>query len=816
MDTLLQDIRYGLRVLRKAPGFSAIIVLIVAIGVGAATTIFSIVEQSLLWDENPNVDRWVLVRGFFPRQNLREFHFSPAEYYDFRGLTDIFERVGAARGINATLFVDNGPQLVEETFVTADMIPMTAIEPLLGRAFTRDDDQPGAPKTTVLTYECWQDRFHGDRAILGQSIRIDDEHYTVIGVMPPHYALWGGELYVPFQLNPADVDRSNRHVRVVALIRTGVSVERVDARLEQFARTLERDHAGTNPEYQDMQLTTWNIKEAVIGGVRPVLLIVMGVVGLIAAISCANIGNLLLARANGRRREMAVRVALGASRLRIARQLLTESVVLSLAGGGLGALLASWGVPAVVALIGQSQLPYSNRIRLDVGALLLALAVSTAMGLIFGLAPAAYAAKRDLARGIRDGGLQSGAGREGRWARNALVFSQIALAMVVLAGAGLMIRTYRDLMRLDVGYNAHNALTAQLTIPADRYPTGETITRFYRQLIERLRSSPGIEGAAVATGRPMMDRITDLATQDFSLSGQEGEKNVPNANLRVVTPGYFGVTGVRLERGRLFNDADTERSEPVAIVNQTMARLYWPKRDAVGQSVRLGTHYSSEPDSSSGRWVKIVGIVSDARQVRVIDVPVRQEIFFPLTQRPELARAVTLIVRSGVATDGLARTLRSAVAAVDPDRPIYNVITLDEAIANAFATARLATVLLGFFAAVAIVLAGVGLYAIVSYSVTQRTRDIGIRMALGASPGDVLRLTVADGWRVASAGLACGLVAALLATRLMRSVVFDVSTTDPMTFVITGTLLAAITLVATYVPARRATRINPIIALRYE
>lgn len=816
MDTLLQDVRYALRMIQKARVFNALVVLIVALSVGAATTIFSIVEGSLLWDENPNVGRWVLLSAHFPRQNLRAFHFSPAEYFDFRQLTDVFESVGAARGFNSTLFIDDAPQFMQGTLVTADMIPMTAIAPLMGRIFTPEDDQPGAPKTTVLTYEIWQHRLNGDPNILGKSLRIDNDHYTVVGVMPPHYGLWGGELYLPFRLNPAVVNRSDRHVRVVALIRKGISADQLNARLDQFARGLERGYAATNPEYQGMKVSTWNIKEAVIGGVRPLLLILMEAVGLIIAIACANIGNLLLAKANARRREMAVRAALGAGRWRIVRQLLTESILLGLAGGTVGALLARWGVPAAVSLVGETQLPYSEQIRLDWAALLLALAVAVIMGMFFGLAPAIYAGRRDLAQAIREGGLQAGSSREGRWSRATLVVSQVALAMVVLTGAGLMIRSYRELLRLDVGYDTHNALTAQLALPADKYSTGEKVIIFYRELIEKLNSSPGIGRAAVASGRPLLERVTDVATQDFFLAGHEGEKNVPNANLRVVTPGFFDVVGVRLLRGRLFNESDTAQTEPVVVVNKTMANLYWPKQDAVGQTIRLGAHYSSDPDSSAGRWVKIVGVLADARQIRVIDVPVRQEIFFPLAQRSELARGVMLIVRSKLATDSVTAILRQAVASVDPERPIFDVITLEQAVSQSFATRRVATVLLGMFAFVAITLASVGIYALVAYSVTQQTRDIGIRIALGARPRDVLYMSLSQGWRLALIGLGTGCVGALAATRLMRSIVYGVSTTDPITLAVTGVLLAAIALLASYVPARRATQIDPMSALRYE
>jgi putative ABC transport system permease protein len=808
MDTLLQDVRYGLRLLRKTPAFSAAIVLIVAIGVGAAATIFSIVESSLLWNQNPNVDRWVMMRAFFPHRNMRVFSFSSGEYYDFAGLTDVFERVGAVHGINATLFVDRTPQVVEETLVTADMMPMTATPPLLGRVFSEDDDKPGSPKTTVLTYELWHHAFGGDRNVLGRAIRIDDDHYTVIGVMPPRYNLWGGSVFVPFQLDRASTDRTDRRMRVVGLLRRGVSVEQAHARLADFARTMAREHADTNPEYDGMQVTTWNIKEAVIGGVRPVLLILLAAVGFVVVISCANIGNLLLARAGARRREVVVRAAVGASRFRIVRQLVTESVLLSLIGGGLGVLFAAWGVPAVVALAGESRLPNAGYAKLDAGALALAFGVSAVMGIVFGLAPALYTVRNDLAHAVREGGLQAGGSRRERWTRAALVVSQVALAMVVLAGAGLMIRSYRELMRLDVGYDTHNALTAQLVLPMDKYPRAEMITAFYRDLVERLRAANGIDGAAVASGRPLMDRVVDVS----------------NADVRVVSPGYFGVAGMRLIRGRLLEDGDTSLTEPVAVVNQTMAKLYWTGKEAVGEHLRLATLYGNGAgiasgaarDAATNSWVRIVGVVSDARQVDVAEIPVRQEMFFPVAQRPEMSRAVTLIVRSRLPTDQATGTVRRVVAAVDADRPIFEVITLEQAVANSFATARLATVLLGVFATVAIALVGIGLYAVVAYSVSRLTRDIGIRIALGATPRDVLRLTMGDGWRMALAGLTLGIAAALMLTRLMRSLVFDVSTTDPLTFAAAAALLASLAVFASYLPARRATRIDPTIALRTE
>jgi putative ABC transport system permease protein len=686
---------------------------------------------------------------------------------------------------------------------------------MLGRIFTAEDDKPGAPLTVVLTYELWQRRFLGDRGILGQTIRLNDDHYTVIGIMPPHYELWDGEFYIPFQLNPANTNRTDRRAWVTAITRRGVFLEQVNARVNQLARTWEHDHLGTNPEYQGLQLRTRNIRQAIIAGVRPALLILMGVVGLIVLISCANIGNLVLARASARRRQMAVREALGAPQLRIILQPLTESLVLAIFGGGLGILLAMWGVPSVVAMV-PAGIPYSNLIRVDPGTILLALSVATFMGIVFGLVPAVYSSRGDLARSIREGGLQFSAGREGRRARSALIVSQIALAMIVLAGAGLMFRTYRELLRIDFGYDPHHVLTAQLALPGQPYSTVEKIAGFHRELLPRVAAIPGVKGAALATSRPMGESAIDVPTQDFFLAGHEGEENVPKANLTVASPEYFSVLGIPLLHGRRLSVDDTAESEPVAVINQTMAKLYWPKQDPVGQSIRLANHYGLEPDSSQGRWVKIVGVVADAHRLRALELPVREEIFFPVAQRLELSRVVTLIVRSDVPLDRLTDAVRRAVAAIDSERPLFGLVTLEQAISASLAPKRMMMVLLGLFAVVAITLASVGLYAVMAYSVAQRTHDIGIRMALGATPWQVMHAVLGEGWRLAILGLVAGTTGALAATRLMRSLVFEVSTSDPVTFFGAASLLGAVALIACYIPARRATQVDPMIALRYE
>ena len=813
MDMMLQDLRYALRMLRKNLRFSALIVIIVAIGVGAAATIFSIVEKTLLWNENPNSGRWIIVRSFFPHQNLSAYRLSAAEYFDLRTLTDVFEQTGAIASCNLTLHRDNYPELIGGACVSANMIPITTASPMLGRIFTAEDDEPGAPLTVVLTYELWQRRFHGDRSILGQSLRMNNDYYTVIGVMPPHYALWDAEYYMPFQLNPANQDRTDRRAWITALLRPGVSPEQAHARLDQLARVWERDHAGTNPEYKGLKLTAPNLKQAVLAGSRPALLILMAAVLLIVIISCANIGNLLLARGSTRRREMAVRAALGAPRFRIVRQFLSESLVLAIAGGILGVLLAFWALPTLMATV-PFGLPNLHLIRVDTGAVLLGLAVAVLMGIIFGLAPALYSARGDLARAVREGDLQAGTAREGRWVRSALVVSQIALATVVLTGAGLMLRTYRELLQIDLGINPASVLTAQLAFQSHNTP--EKIVRFHQEVVSRVEQIPGVQSAATTNPGPMLDYAANLPTQDFFLAGHEGEKNVPNANLRVVTPDYFSVTGTPLLRGRLFNQNDTVQSERVIVINQTMARLYWPGADPIGQSIRLGSNYGQESGPGDGRWVKIVGVVADAHQVRMIEVPPRQEIFFPVVQRPELARAATLMVRSSLPTETLTLAVRRAVAQFDPDSPVFDVQTMAGIVSSSFGPRRMMTALLSFFALVAIILASVGLYAVMAYSVSQRTREIGIRMALGANTSNVLRNVLGEGWRLAALGLAGGLIGAVLATKLMNTLVYGISTTDPMTFLIAAALLSAVAMTASYFPARRATEVDPIIALRCE
>lgn len=825
MDVLWRDITLSVRMLRKNLRFSLMVVAIVAVGIGAGATILSVVEQALVrgW---PNSDRIFVIRGFSPTKNASWYRFSVPEFNEAKQIPRVFQEVGAIGGGACTLLLGKLPEQRECTLITHNVMGMRVTAPLLGRGFSAEDDRPGAPPTTILSYGVWQQRFHGDRNVVGQAIRVTggglaDTSYTVIGVMPQYYDLWGGELWMPFRFDPADNDRVNRRFWILTLLRPEVTIEQANRAVAQFARQLEQQHAGTNPEYTGVQMDLWNVKEAVVAAVKPSLLILLGAVALLLLIACGNVGSLLLVRAAGRQREMAIRSALGATRTRIVRQLLTESVILAATGGGLGVLLAVWGIPVVVALVPWFDLPGNGPVRLDAMPLLVTAGVSVLVGVFIGLAPALFAARRDLMMAVREGGAQGGRSRQARLTHASFVVAEIALAVVVLVGAGLMIRTYRELLRLDLGIKADHLLTTQIGLPATRYHGVAEMMAFYRELLPRISAQPGVQQVAAASGRPIIDRAVDLSTQDFQLEGRRGETATNNANFLVITPEYFRVVGEPLLRGRFFDEADDLDHPTVAIINQTMARLFWPNADPIGQRVLLGNHvsyvaYASPGRESPGTWATIVGVVADAKQIRVIDAPVRQEMFFPLKQRPEYGRGMALLVRTQLGEDAAVETVRRQVLALDPEMPLVSVHTMEQAVSDAFGSKRLTTTLLGFFAFVAVLLAAVGLYALIAYSVAQRTREFGIRTALGARRHHILRLVLRESTRLVVIGVVTGIAIALAATQMLRSMLFQVSPTDPATFAAVAILLAAIALLASYLPARRATRVNPLVALHHE
>jgi putative ABC transport system permease protein len=807
LETLGQDLRYALRVMRQKPGFSAMAILIVAVGIGAGTTLFSISQTALRRGVYaPISDRWVLLRAFFPERNQWVFSFSIPEYLEFRTQSQIFEKVAFIGGSGCTLLAGNSPELLECTRVTADAIPMTRISPLIGRTILPEEDAPGGPKVAMLNYALWQRRFRGDPHVLGTTIRVDGESYSVIGVMPPRYDLWGADIWLPFQLHVADTRSDDRRARVVGLIRKELT--------EQLAQRMARDNAGTHPEYQGMTFDVWNIYEAIVGGVKPALIILLSAVGLLILVACANLGSLLLSRASTRRREMAVRAALGASPLRIVRQMIVESLVLSFLGGALGVLLAIWGVPLAISLV--PQLPNAGQASLTPAALAAAVGIAFVMGILFGIAAAFYGARPNLTDAFKEGSGQAGFGGSSHLVRNTLVASEIALSLVILSSASLMIRTYWQLTRLDIGYRTRDLLTMEVGLPDSRYSHPNDLTAFFRQLTTKLRALPGVEGAAVVTGHPLMDRINDAATQNFEREGKQGHKDLANANFRIITPEYFPVVGTRLLSGRYFSDQDDADHPQVAIINKTMANLFWPKESPLGKRIRLGATSGQAIEAAERNpWVTIVGVIDDAKQIRIIDAPVRQEMFFPLLQRGAL-RTMTLMVHSRVSEASLTDAARQAIQSIDPELPIEEVRPIEQLVSDSFGPKRLTTVLLVFFAIAGVTLVVVGLYAVMAFSVTQRTREIGVRMALGARRANILRMMLRQGLRLGLMGLAAGSAASFAATRVLRSLFVDIDPVDPLTLAMACAGLAVVVLLASYVPSLRATKVDPMIALRHE
>lgn len=811
LETIWQDVHYALRLMRKKRGFTAMAILIVAVGIGAGTTLLSIAETSLRRGM-PVSDRWILMRAFFPQRNQLVFHFSIPEYLEFRAQNQIFEKVAFIAGTPCNLIMDNAPELIECTHITADAIPMTQVHPFLGRAILPEEDTPGGAKVAVLSYELWQRRFHGDRKVLGTPLKLDGETFNVVGVMPPHYDLWGGDLWVPYQLRVADTRSDDRRARVIAIIRQGLTEQQVNAALKNLAERMAHDYAATNPEYQGMTLTVWNVHEAVVGGVKPALMILLGAVGVLILISCANLGSLLLSRASTRRREMAVRAALGARRLRMLRQLIVESLVLSFVGGALGVLLAIWGVPFAASLV--PQLPNAGQASLTGGALAAALGVVFVMGVLFGIAPAFYGARTNLTDAFKDGSGQSTSSSHS--VRNTLVAAEIALSLMILASAVLMVRGYWKLTQLDIGYRTRDLLTMEVSLPDSRYPRPADLTAFFRQLTPKVRALPGVEAAAVVTGHPLMDRITDTAAQNFELEGKLGQKEPSNANIRVITPEYFQATGTPLLSGRFFNDQDDADHPQVAIINKTMAHLFWPKESPLGRRIRLGAFSGQAmPTAERAPWVTIVGVVDDAKQIRIIDAPVRQEMFFPLLQRGAL-RSMTLMIHSAVDQSTLSDAVRHAVQSLDAELPIHEVFSMKQLVSDSFGPRRLAMVLLCFFAIAGLILVVVGLYAVMAFSVAQRTREIGVRMALGAPRSSILAMMLRQGMRLGLVGLVLGSLASFGAARVLRSLFVTIDPVDPLTLVMVSLGLAAVVVLASYVPALQATRVDPLVALRHE
>jgi predicted permease len=829
MQKLWQDLRYGLRTLAKSPGFTIVAVLTLALGIGANTAIFSVVNGVLLRplsykDSAALVNIW----GRFAKQGIPQNWISEPEYWDLRNHNESFSQIAAyALGGSANLTsASSRPVQVSAASATADLFPMLGISPILGRNFSADEDQPGHFHFVLLSYALWQSQLGGDPDIVGKPIHLDSETYDVVGVLPKTFSLGGKEdVWTPLGLDPAKPqDRGSHYLHVVARLKHDVNFEQASAEIERFGdhlrRTYPNNYGGGKPGDFGMYIVP--VKEQLVRSLRPALLVLLGAVAFVLLIACANVANLLLAHASSREKELAIRAALGAGRARLVRQLLTESLILAFAGGLLGLAFGYWGLQALLTLAPKNT-PRIGEVSLDPLVLAFTFGVSLLTGVFFGLVPAWHTARTDLRETLNEASRGSSAAGGSRRLRAVLVVSELALAVLLLVGAGLLIRSFSRLLGVSPGFQTQHLLTVELSLPEKAYPDGAPVQNFFTQLMARVKTLPGVQSAGAVSQMPLTDAYTsgsvffqDTSIPDIPRLAQLGNLPYQEIDQRSATPGYFQAMEIPLVRGRLLNDADNATASLVAVVDTDFARDFWPHGDAIGQHVGIDLMPNVKPQTP--RWRTIVGVVGHVKHYG-LDVEGREQIYFPHAQPLYgvfAPRDMTLAVRTSLDPSSVTSAIREQVFAMDKDLPLYHIATMDQLVSNSVAQPRLNLSLLVAFAALALVLAAVGVYGVMSYAITQRTQEFGIRMALGALPRDVLKQVFLEGGRLAALGLLIGLVAALALTRLMASLLFGVTPDDPVALGGAAAVLAFVALVACYMPARRATRVDPIVALRHE
>ena len=799
------DARLALRTLRRSPAFTAMAATCIVLGVGTTTTIFSAVHAILIRPlPYPDADRLAVVYSAIPRKGIHGVNVSWPDYLSWRDQNRTFAALGLYTWGSHTISGEGEAERVESALVTANLFPLLGVRPLLGRGFTPAEETPGNDRVILLSHGLWQRRFAGARDVVGRAIRVSGEPYTVVGVMPPAFNFPDrGQAWVPFAPEEWMRTRGNRGLAgAIGRLKPGVTLEAARADLAVISRRLQREYPQDNFEWEAEALP---LRDDLVGDLRRPLLVFQGAVALVLLIACANVANLMLARAAGREREVAVRVALGAGRRRIVRQMLTESLVLALGGGALGALLAFAGV-RLLRLLFPDDVPFYIALGVDGTALAFAAGVTTLTGLLSGVTPALRAARVAPGGALREGSRgEAGGGRRASRLRSALVVAEIALSLVLLVGASLLVRSYRALSGTELGFDPRGVLTARVSLPGATYDRPEQRRTFYQALYARLAALPGVERVGSAQGIPFSGWDVQAL---FSIEGRPAPPQGQELDVHYqrVSPDYLAAIGVPIVRGRGFTEADRDTSVHIGIINEEFARREFAGEDPVGKRLKFGDVDSKDP------WITIVGVARTFRHYQ-LPRPMGPAIYFPQLASPE--RSQTLVIRTTVADPGaLAGALRDALHGLDPDVPAYAVQSLDEAVGRSLWRQRLQGEVLGAFAALALLLAAVGIYGVLSYSVAQRTRELGVRMALGATVPRVLAMVLAQGARLAAAGVALGLAASLVATRALEGLLYGVTAADPLTFVAVPLALAAVALLATLIPAQRATRVDPAVALR--
>ncbi len=823
---LWQDLRFGARMLLKNPGFTLIAVATLSLGIGANTAIFSVLYGVLLKplpysDPDPIVRVWQTI----PTSGLYQIGFTEAQLARLRAGNQSFQRLGGYVFSSGNLTEQNETQRVAVTYVTEGVFESLGFQPVLGRTFRREDEALGSQRVAVIGYEMWQRRYGGDANILGRTIRLDDNPVTVVGVMPPDFRL-PEDLSVPqfaqiwraARIDTANLNWGSHYLRPIARLKQGVRSEQAFAEVSAVFAQLRQDHPQGAINDPLHYIRVLPLHDDLVGGVKKALWVLVGAVGLVLLIACANVSSLLLARAAGRRKEIAVRAALGAGRGRLIRQLLTESVLIALSGGAVGVTLAAWAV-RLIAKTDLINVPRLSQISLNITALLFTLGVSLLAAMLFGLAPTAHVSRLDLNRALREEGRGLVGSAGGARIQRALVVSEVALAVMLVIAAGLLLRSFDRLLRIDPGFNVKNLLTVNIDLPASRYQDNPRVTAFYDSLLERVRALPGVVSAAATSGLPLTGWYGDTF---FQIEGRPGANGVADQSIPPdrnayghyyywqVTPDYFKTMGIALRQGRALQPSDDANAPPVVVINETMARSFWPNESPLGKRIQ---HLGAQ----KGPLVEIVGIVRDV-SLRQLNEETQPEAYYSQTQGPVAlgwtVRTMSLVVRTVAEPLALAGAVRREAQALDNAAPVFDVGAAEQTLGKTVAQPRFNLILLGLFAVVALSLAAVGIYGVLANAVRQRTHEMGVRLALGARPGAVFRLVIRQGMALAGAGIVIGLSGAFALTRYLESLLYEVEPTDPLTFGGVALLLLGVSLLACWIPARRATKVDPLVALR--
>jgi putative ABC transport system permease protein len=801
----MNDLRFALRQLLKSPGFTFVAVLTLAVAIGMNTAIFSIVH-ALLLDPFPYRDHAQLVqlRQKKPADSVVQAQHTGREFAAYQEQGRSFEALAAAENVSRNLTVANEqPERAAGSKVTGHFFTVLGVPPLLGRALRPDEQGTGAPRLVVLGYDLWQSRFGGDPQVIGRTLELDTEPFTIVGVMPARFRPAGASFWFPFPFEIREAPQ--RWYLVTGRLAAGASLASANAELKTIAARITQGPPAA-ADYANWSVSALPLRDALLGNVRTAVFVLTGAVGIVLLIACANLAGLLLVRANTRQREIAIRAAIGATRRQLLQQFFVESALLAAIGGGLGMLIAAWGVAGLVKLLPQAGLldggiPAETSIHISSPVLLFAVGVTFAATFLFGLWPAWQASRTDAALALRVSD-RSGSGRQPL--RAALIVAEVALAVVLLAGAGLLLRSFAQLIRTDPGFRTERVLSMRLNLPPARYDKPGATVGFAERLTSDVRNLPGVQSVAAVSHPP----FSYADKWPFAVEGRTAPEQRLSADNRVVSPNYYDVMGIPLVRGRTFTEQDTTGQPGVIIVNEAMVRRVWADQDPIGQRITVYLAGREFP-------VSVVGVVADSRQM-TLEQPVAPEMNFPVAQFGQVLRRFNLVVRTQVEPTSLVPAIRGTVSKLDAQLSLYNITTMQMAVQESVSVRRFALLVLGLFASVALLLAVSGIYGVIGHAVAQRTREIGIRLALGAARRDILRMILSEGGKLAAAGLVLGLIVSYLMTQFLRTLLYGITPTDPLTFALVAVLLLATALFACWIPARRASRVDPMIALRAE